>query len=88
MIFFTSCVFIVSGEYESKNSLAGNFIANFEEDYRQIEQFSEYDDADAAITFARNHGQQIYDRFDGFVNEMERSPRVKRRATAKQDSSK
>lgn len=86
MIFFSSCIFIVSCEYESQNNLAGNFIANFEEDYRHIEQFSE-NDADA-FTFAQNHGQNIYDRFDGFVSKMARSSRVKRTATAKQDSSK
>lgn len=74
VILFISC--IVSGEYESKNNLASNFIANIEEDYRHIEKFSE------------NHEQNIYDRFNGFVNEMGRSPRVKRTATATQDSSK
>lgn len=86
VIFLSSSICIVSGEYESQNSLAGNFIVNFEEDYRHIEPFSE-SDADA-LTFARNNGNNIYDRFDAFVNEMARSSRVKRTVTAKEDSSK
>lgn len=86
VILFTSGISIVIGEYESQNSLSGNFIANFKEDYQHIEQFSEHN-GDSS-TFAQNHEHTIYDRFDGFVNQMIRSPRVKRTATAKQDSSK